>query len=342
MQTDRLSFSVMENDMTSFKRFFFAAAGLSLLPLLLVIAATWLSDPMDYMDYDYPYWTWQKNHARGHGETREVLFLGDSMLRAAVLPDRLGKNVYNLALGGGTPTEMYYSLLAYLEGHPAPLAVFVSFGSVHYADIESYRTRNFYFHYLPWYEAIESQKNILLMDEVPLREWPKMIGEDIEYLLRLPTKYFQTLRTSRLGRGAANRDMYSTVEKARGHRFFGTGEGGDWVQGYKPYKMITVPFRPLPSQEFYMKKLLALCTDRSIPVKVIQEPIHSLDYALIKKSGYLRDYQDFLRKISRATGVDVETDIPVYSPELFGDFMHVNMKGAVRYTDDFRQKYFKK
>lgn len=321
-----------------YKKYFYFLSGTFYVILISAVIATYSLNPMDYMDNEYPNWEQQKDYIHTAGTQQQTLFLGDSIFKAAILPELFGDNAYVLALGGATSIEMHYALTEYLKNHPTPNRVFVSFSPLHYANIESYRSRNLYFHYLPWRMAIASQLEIFGRDNLPWFQYVPDMVEDAEYIMRLPTKYFRTVYDSRLRRGEKNRLEYKQVASARGHKYFGLSD--DWYKQYKPYKDWLKPFVPLGSLDYYLREIIAVCKANDIEVHIVQEPVHVMDYELIEKSGYLADFQAYMSRLACETGAEVELAMPVYEVEYFGDNLHVNEAGAKRYSIELREKYF--
>lgn len=297
-----------------------------------------LVSPMKYMDNEYPYWINQKDYIRTAGAGREILFLGDSAFQAAILPQAIAPNAYVLALGGATPLEMHYTLTEYLKHHEKPESIYLAFIPIHYADMESYRTRNLYFHYFPWREVVSSQWNICRRDDLPLQRCLGDIAEDMEYVLRLPTKYFRTMYDSGMKREAFNLAEYHKIREARGHKHFGLS--ADWHKSYQPYPGWLQPFRPLGSLDFYLREIIRICQEQEIALHVLQNPMHEFDYRLTKESGYYDAFLAYMERLREETGASVMMEIPVYEVEYFGDNLHVNEAGAKRYTEYVRQRYF--
>lgn len=325
--------------MTS-KKFFWGIVLVAYSVVILFALLIRCIDPMDYMDNEFASWQQQKDYIRAQGAERQIIFLGDSVFKAAVLPELISEKAQVLALGGATPIEMYYTLNEYLSHHPVPEKVFISFSPLHYADMESYRSRNLYFHYFPWREVVASQMTIFRYDKQPWFKYVPDLADDTEYLLRLPTKYFRTIYDSRLQRSNANHKEYEAVSAARGHKYFGLSS--DWYLDYKPYQGWLKPFVPLNSLDFYIKEIIDVCKNNNIEVHVVQEPIHTLDYELISSRGYLEAFQTYMHTLATESGIDVECELPVYGVEYFGDNLHVNEAGAKRYSIELRDKYLKK
>lgn len=304
---------------------------------LLMTAFIWIIPNEIYMDKEYPYWKQQKDYVHADGDKSEILFLGDSAFKAAVLPNQISSDAYNLALGGGTALEMCYALETYLDHHPKPKAVYVGFGSVHYADIESFQGRTLYFHYLPMMEEISLQFRILSDDTSYVEKPIEWVLDNLQYMMRLPSKYFWTLWASRLERGKQNHHDYERLVQSKGHRLFGTDQ--HWMNHYHTYERLQKPFQPLNCVDYYMRRMLNKCVAMGIPVNVVQLPIHKLDYEVIQKNGYLADYIAYLDKLEKETGVSVEREIPIYDVTMFGDHMHVNMQGAKRFSQEIKLRY---
>lgn len=110
-----------------------------------------------YMDSDFPYWEQQNDYIRAKSDRQEIIFLGDSRTKAAVNPNGFCENAYNLALGGSTAVEMYYSLKRYLKYHPKPEMVIAAFAEYHYSSDEFFKTRNLYLHYTNLFETIREK-----------------------------------------------------------------------------------------------------------------------------------------------------------------------------------------
>ncbi len=298
--------------------------------------ARWL-DPMDYMDNEYASWQQQKNFLLENGENVPVIFLGDSVCQASIMPEVLGNNIRILAVGGATSIEMHYALKEYLRHHPKPQKVFIAFSPLHYANMEAYRSRDLYFHYLPWRQVVASQLEIFRRDRLPWFTYVPDMAEDLEYMLRLPTKYFRTIWDSRLARGDFNRQQYAEISQARGHRYFGLET--DWYVDYRPYEGWLQPFEPLGSVQYYLYEIIDICKEQGIEVQLLQVPMHSLDYELIRDSGYLADYMAYMEQIAREKGISVEKELPVYEVDFFGDNLHVNEAGARRYSQWLKDAY---
>ena len=309
----------------------------TLIGMLILTAIMWKIPCEMYFDKEYPAWKQQRDYIYEEGTREQILFLGDSAFKAAVVPEIIGENAYNLSLGGAGAIEMYYSLKNYLKRHPKPEKVFISISPIHFIYLERYRDRALYFHFLTPEEMIESQRKIFELDAPPLPDKILMSLEDAQFAARFPTKYFQTIKTSELLRKPLNDEIYEKTRLERGHMLFGNDP--NWYKHYVPHEQLQVDFKLLRSLDYYMRRLLNLCVENEIPFQVVQTPINKLSYGTASKYDYFAPYQDYLRELARDFGGKVETELVFYDVTLFGDHLHLNEKGAALYSENLKRKY---
>lgn len=302
---------------------------------LLVYAVVWFF-PEYYMDEEYPVWMQQKDYINKINDKKEVLCLGDSRMKADLMPKLVDESVYNMALGGSSPIEMYYTLLNYMKYHPIPKAVIIGFAPLHYSSLDMRYKRNFYFHYFNYNEMLESQEQIFRSNNVPTKIQYKELVELHNYALRSPYKYYKTLILSKMQRINSYKSMYDSCAKSRGHMYFGQEEKNNIMNQEAHLSNFTV----LQSNDFYMRKLLLLCIYNDIPVYIEQLPMNLASYEAINKSGYYIQYQKYMDELAKISGVIVNKEIPCYSDDMFGDNSHLNRKGAKIYSTYFKKKYF--
>ena len=309
----------------------------TIIGMLLLTLSIWLIPEMKYFDGEYPSWQQQKDYTHTQDNQSQIIFLGDSAFKAAVIPEMIGASAYNLSLGGAGPIEMYYSLKSYLQNHPKPKKIFISFGPMHFIYLERYYDRTLYFHFLSPQDQIESQLNIFNLDDVPILDRPMMIFENLQFMVKFPTKYFQTIKMSELSRDQFNEDNYRQVASECGHMFFGLDS--EWFNHYEPHEQLQVDFKLLRSEDFYMKKLLQTCIDNDIPVQIVQTPVNKLTYETASKHNYFPPYFEYLQSLSKEFNIEIETKPKIYDISLFGDHLHVNEEGAKIYTEELKQRY---
>ena len=312
-------------------------AAITLLNMVLLTLVIWLIPEKDYFDGEYPFWKQQKDYTHTFEDKPQVLFIGDSAFKAAVIPDLIGNSAYNLSLGGAGPIEMYYSLKNYLENHPKPQRVFFSFKPMHFTYLDRYRDRTLYFHFLSPQEQIESQLNIFSLDDMMLLDKWSMSIDNLHYMVKFPTKYFHTIKDSELKRGHFNEEHYQQAANERGHMFF--GRNPEWFKHYEIHKQLKVDFKLLQVEDFYLRKLFHLCLDNDIPFDMVQTPINQITYSEASKYNYFPTYQEYLQNLSKEFNINIESELIFYDVTLFGDELHLNEKGAEIYSNALKSKY---
>lgn len=297
----------------------------------------WKLPPMNYFDEEYPYWVEQKDYITEGGKNNDILFMGDSVVKVGILPEIISEKSYNIAIGGTTPIEMYYSLNTYLKNNEPPKKLFIGFSPIHYSHLEWFKTRTVYFHYLSLDEMIEAEKIILKDEDLFFYEKPGMIWEDIECYLRFPNKYYLTIRNSKLKRKEENTKKYNLARKAQGRMFFPPIL--HWHLSYKENKYVMKGFQKRNSIDYYLKKLLALASENNIEVYIIQMPVNEITYQSFLKSEYATNFTNYMKELDDETDIEIETELPIYDRELFDDYMHLSKEGAVIYTQKLKEKY---
>ena len=318
---------------------------LASLPLLLLIGYTALF-PFAYMDAEYPSWAYTKTVVSGkqanavdaNNEADTVLILGDSRAMADLVPSELGGCAQNLALGGATTIEMYYTLSDYLTSHDAPSAAVILFAPFHYSYMDNFWQRTVYFNYLSvpqMFEVFSNAKTV--SSETVLQE--HYLIDSISYRLRLPDKYLPALINSRLyGRFDENQAAYQKLFAENGHGLFGTADGSSDLNYEVNYaKMNASGDAALIA--LYFDKLLSLCEENDIYAIVEQPPMNEASYQKLQES-YVTEYTIYIEEMqTKYPSFSINSAIPCYENIFFGDSSHLNEEGALTFTQDFKEKY---
>lgn len=288
-----------------------------------------------YMDDEFPWWMQQKDYVRAKDDVPEVIFLGDSRMKAAVIPGEICGNAYNLAVGGGTTIEMYYSLRRYLKYHPKPEKVIMAFAAAHYIGEGGFTSRDLYFHFLPLWEQLEAQYVGYRQKGWRKVQWFRAkIIDTLKYDLLFPQKYSAACINSRFRRGEFNRAQYQQNAANKGHQYFGRAESTPDCNGDAGMNFI-----PDGRGDFYLRKIISLCKERGIPLFIEQLPVNEASYQHFSETDFYPKYRSYLSNLSGETGVPVECEVPCYPPECFGDASHVNWRGAERFSAEIKAKY---
>ncbi|MBP3772680.1 MAG: hypothetical protein J6I53_08325 [Treponema sp.] len=303
--------------------------------ILAIAVARWIllvNVQYSYMDGEFPYWMQQKDYVHTKNDKSEVLFMGDSRMKAGIIPERICDNAYNLAVGGGSMVEMYYSLKGYLKNHPEPEMVVLGFAAYHYAREYQFESRNLYFHFLPLEYQIEAQIEKYISGQPGLKN--KLI-DTMKYDLFFPQKYSAACINSKFKREKHNRTLFQTNAAAKGHMYFGKNEKDERLNQETSFRGFNVN----PHLDNYLHKIIDLCQKNEIPLFIEQLPMNTPSWNKINENGFYADYRAYMESVMKEMGIPVELEIPCYDVECFGDSSHMNSRGAEKFSSEIKEKY---
>lgn len=306
------------------------------LPLFILLPVYCALFPMWYMDEEYAMYRQQKDYVTENQDANRVLIIGDSRTKAGFIPDELSADCYNLALGGTTPIEGYYTLKEYLQVHPAPEYVVVAYAPMHYMDVDALWTRNIYFHVMNQEDAGE-----LFQVAAACRDNENILIENyrLEYAMYrfyMPNKYCTALKNAAfIGRHEANVEKYERVVAERGHNFFGLADGSSDVNGEAKES----DFIPSDVITLYMQKIFDLCEEQGIQVVVEQLPMNETSRAILTRE-FKDHYREYMLQLAEANPKAwIFGDFYMYPNAYFGDADHLNQMGASEYSKFMRERY---
>ncbi|MBQ7618694.1 MAG: hypothetical protein IJS51_01015 [Treponema sp.] len=287
----------------------------------------------EYMDGEFPYWIQQKDYVQAKDDENEVLFLGDSRMKAALIPNELCENAYNLALGGATSVEMYYTLKRYLKNHLKPKEVIAAFGGFHYQLEDCFKPRTLYFHFLSLWEEFEAISTDGKLNAWKFQQIKTEIINALKYDLLFPQKYTAACINSKFQRGDFNHGQCQALVNNKGHMFFGLEESAPLnTEAEAPH------FTVAPRIDFYLRKIISLCKENDISLFIEQLPMN-YSWDKTKAGEWYKDFFKYFSDLETQTGITIEKEIPCYEPDFFGDPSHVNPHGAKRFTAYIKEKY---
>lgn len=312
---------------------FFLKCILATVPLVVLCLYTALF-PFGYMDEEYPSWKYQRDMTAS-GPTYNTLILGDSTAKAGLIPNQLSEQTINLAIGGATPIEMYYSLERYLDKHAAPENALIMFTPYHYSFLDNFWQRTMYFNYLDTGETLEVLKNARNVSEEAILT-DSCFLDTVSYRLRLPNQYLPAMYNSGfIGRYDTNERIYQEIASNRGQYYFGTADGCSDHNYESNYTALNLS----PMVDLYMRRLLNLCAEHKIQVVLEQAPMNASSYELLD-ANYVSEYTAYMELLAQNyPAVTVDTEIAHYEDAYFGDASHLNEKGSLRFTEEIKNMY---
>lgn len=285
-----------------------------------------------YMDFEYPSWMQELEYIQTpNGDYNQMVVLGDSTAMAGYRPVIVdGYNTYNLALGGASMIDMYYSLQTYLENHDAPKVVLMANAPVSYMMPTHMLDATVYFHYFKPWQLKEIRSNAKLVNDENYWNAPGIDLTLLRYYIYDPVYYLPAMYNSGfVGRYEYNQNEYSQVVEEKGHKHYGI------APGYYGKHFITTQenFTTNDLLELYLRKTIDLCESKGITFVLEQTPINnsSLDSVPETFNTQFREY--FEQIASDYPNAVVNTFYMGCADEMYGDNGHLNEDGAVEYTD---------
>lgn len=267
-----------------------------------------------------------------------TVILGDSRAMADLVPSEFDTPAVNLAVGGATSIEMYYTLKEFIKNNGKPDNVIVMFAPFHYSIIDNFWTRTVYFNYL----SVQDMMDLYSYAEATGSETLLQKGyknDLLSYRMRFPDKYLPALLNAKgFGRYSENKAKYSKVSAMFGHDQFGTLDGCSDLNYETSYEsMHTTGDAVL--LDVYINRLLSLCEKEGINTTVSIPPMNKSSYNELNAS-YTEDlYYYFEALKSKYKNIKIESNIPVYDDKYFGDSSHLNREGALIFTEEFLSTY---
>ena len=297
---------------------------------------------MFYMDSEYPSWKYTKDVQSGilspiEDESDAVLILGDSRAMADLDPAILSDNVINLAFGGATSIEMYYTMDEYLKNHSAPKAVLIYFAPFHYSYMDNFWTRTAYFHHIDSKEATEvfAAGRKCSSETINSEKFTKLISTG----MYLPDTYLPAISNAKLFmRYEENKNSYLRLCNSKGHDFYGTADGCSDLNYEASYETMRKTGDYVLINQ-YTDMLLTLCEANGIDTYIDQVPMNEASFNKLNPE-FVKTYSEHLISIAENhPGCTVYTDIPCYPDSYFGDSSHLNAEGAGVFSQEVTNKY---
>lgn len=309
-----------------------------ILPFFVLLPLYCRFFPMYYLDDEYAMYRQQKDYVTGQLNTEDarILILGDSRTKAGFKPQLLWDGTYNIALGGGTPIEGYYSLKEYLQHHKAPETVVMAYAPMHYMDVDTLWTRSVYFHTLSEKDfrdltkralEFEDTKNILIEDYKT---------EYLMYKYYMPNKYATALKKSAfVGRHEKTSKKYDLMVEFNGYSTYGTAEQSGDINGEAKVS----DFAPSDILTWYLEETFALCREHNIRVVLEQTPMNETSYGILT-SEFKEHYRGYMQElVQKYPDAEIYPDFYCYPNDCFGDADHLNSRGVETFDAFLMGKY---
>ena len=210
------------------------------------------------------------------------------------------------------------------------------FSAFHFYNIDNYN-QTLYYNYLNTGQIIETAlaaRGLSGEEKVAYKGW---ITDVISYKLKLPSKYLAAVYEALPGGNREeNTERYEQVRDELGYTMFGTEESNNGPS----YEVHETSFQSSELLVKYYERLLNRLRAEGIEVTIEQAPLNPASYDSVKPE-FMQGYRDFVDGIAKKyPEFTVVREIPRYEAECFGDNNHMNRRGATKFTNALKEKYF--
>ncbi len=309
-------------------RFYVAAIATA----LTMLGAFWFLSAdlrMGYLPSEYA--SWQGRHALLAGcKLAPTLMLGDSRAAAGLLPSTIGGST-NLALGGGTPLEMYYISEHALKCPGAVQQVIVSISPEQAMNSRFFWERTGLYGVLSFDELEEVRHRSRALSDASVFDRPKFADLDAVIGNALHSVDFPSydtsyiLRHGAVGRLRENTEIMRETLAAHGQHFYGSENGCDDIADDAQLTR----FVSSSLLEEYFDRMLDAYKAHDVPVFFTAVPMNDATYRSMQPN-VVKGFQAFIDKLAAA-----HPNFKVVGPAVarlddryFGDSTHLNAKGA--------------
>ena len=307
--------------------------------LFFVGVWVWVAEmPLAYLDPEYPSWL-AKRQMLGQCDLGDVVVVGDSRAAVNIVPALLDVKTTNLAVGGGQAIEAYVAVRRALACPVLPRRVVVSLNAGHFVKPDLFWERSVRFGFLDREELADVLRTAQRLGDRSVLaphhdDGLPPLFRGFLYSVRFPSLYFNgVLKGGVFLRLWQNEESLEAGLASRGQYFFGTGPGSSAVAAEGGLQH----FSPLPVQDYYFGRMLALLAARDIPVDFISMPLNQSTHAQVLPAVE-RDYGADLGGYAARFGnfTIVGKVMPEWPDRYFGDaFAHLNPGGAALYSAGF-------
>lgn len=293
------------------------------LVILTTVAVTYLfslywvqTNPMVYESREYPMW----KHVKEQINTKKspplkVIVIGDSRVKAGYEPSLVGIDTLNLAVGGSTTIEGYYTLLTYIENNSVPENVVLSYSPLYLMRNKNYWERTVKYDYLR-----REQYNNIIRDSRQYGE-PGIGDIDLSWKYSyLTSMYISSVVVGLMEkRWLVNLQTYEEVKENKGHAYFGIKRGS---ASLNDEVKLANDFHRSELIHFYFIKLINLAKSHGISLYWYTMPFNNASCKKISPK-LVSNFNKYIDSIKIETGINIIKKIHCLDNKYFGDGSHV-------------------
>jgi hypothetical protein len=273
---------------------------------------------MLYLDPEYPMWLEVKHRIYNHSSSvMDIVIVGDSRAKAGFKPNILENlNSVNLAVGGATPIEGYFTIKHYLKNNQKPRNIILSYTPTHLESDNCYFSRTVPFDFLNEEEYKEVEKLGYKFNETYISKSNKSY-KDYKYSF-IYENHFKD--GSIILRYLKNRTFYNDSKKFKGYHWFGRGKVAHGLSA-EAERQTNFVYSKL--HNFYLEKMLNLLSNNKIYIYYYTMPFNKSSFNVIKNQEYINGYITYINSLSKKYNMEI-CNTPFYmSDDNFGDPSHL-------------------
>lgn len=263
----------------------------------------------------------------------DLLMLGDSRAKAGFAPQNAKQ--LNLAIGGTTAIEGYYTFKRYLAHNKPPKVLILSYNTQHHAGFTTFWHRSIKFDFLNFNEIKDLVKNAKKLDECDIVGKCE-VWDFVKYKLDIKNfsaEMYNAWQEFKDGNSRYKRylQVMDELGKNGGHYFYGRNLGASDDN----YEVSQSDFKANALILLYVRKIAELAAMNGVQVFHYQMPFNQSSFDKLN-AGFVRDYNGFLASL-QSLGIKPLNFIWGLPDSDFGDPSHL-YRGAEKTTRDILEK----
>ena len=312
---------------------------LSLLIFCLFWYFTAHFDPFAFFNSEYPVWA-AKTVLGSRSSAGKLLVLGDSRALVGIEPAKIDRRIVNLAMGGATPIECYFTSRRILARRERPLGFILSLSIEHLTHAECFWERAVRFDYLhreEIEEVVESERRLHDPEIMGTTETERTYNRFLQLLLplRFPSFLYPEIRSSSFGsRKKENEERFRVAIASGGSVSYGRRAASLDLDK----EAALTGFQPSPVLDFYLGKTLDLLADNRLPVYFVAGPVNEVSRRVYRPS-MVEEFSRYFRQVQvRHPNLQLLGSLMTVRPaDQFTDCAHLNDPAADRWSREVQE-----
>lgn len=320
------------------------------LPVLALKVYIW-KYPMRWCNETGVKFVWARNFVREkHEDYYRVVTIGDSDTNAAFAPELLGEDVLDLAIHATEPNDDYYVFKEYLAHNEAPEVVYIAFYPTHLSTYYARPVNRINAHSIMHglLDPLDEAEYVINAVRYGEPTWKK-VKDYIAWRFPSIHTYWPYLKNSGYSkRLEVNKKALRLQDLHRGTATTRTAsEYNPSVPSIMQYYASSMHFSHFiedPVFGLYYRKLLALCMERGIFIRILALPQHYVNYG----AGYMDEFKSFHEETLSGYekwSLDTPADLAAgsadgwFSAGDWADTHHMNNHGSLKFCRMIRERY---